>query len=223
MQLSILFALIATASAAVRPVVSTFVVRTRPQASTVAPAAASPVAATTCASPLPTYGCLPLINQASWQNAMLSSHNTYRARHGSKALTWNSDLAAVALKNAQMNSDQNTFVHSTNTGYGENIGYMYGYNNPQYIIYLFYNEIQSYNYNSPGFSEATGHFTQVVWANTAQVGCAYVQNQKSGAANYGYYYLACEYSPPGNYAGQYQANVLPPNSNPYPAQPAQFL
>lgn len=35
-----------------------------------------------------------------------------------------------------------------------------------------YNEYSQYNYNYPGFSEATGHFTQVVWKATTQLGCA---------------------------------------------------
>lgn len=32
------------------------------------------------------------------------------------------------------------------------------------------NEEAAYNYSAPGFSDTTGHFTQVVWNNTKQVG-----------------------------------------------------
>jgi hypothetical protein len=31
-----------------------------------------------------------------------------------------------------------------------------------------------YNWNAPGFSSATGHFTQVVWKATTEVGCGVV-------------------------------------------------
>jgi pathogenesis-related protein 1 len=64
------------------------------------------------------------------------------------------------------------------------------------------------NYNSanPVFSANTGHFTQVVWKNTKQLGCAVV-NCPAGTifdAMYGATpFHVCEYNPPGNYAGQF--------------------
>jgi len=35
---------------------------------------------------------------------------------------------------------------------------------------MWYNEINKYNYTSPGFSKETGHFTQVVWKNSKELG-----------------------------------------------------
>ena len=32
-------------------------------------------------------------------------------------------------------------------------------------------EAQYYNWSNPGYSESTGHFTQVVWKATSQLGC----------------------------------------------------
>ena len=37
-------------------------------------------------------------------------------------------------------------------------------------VRCFYDEIKLYNYDSPGFSMGTGHFTQVVWKETSHVG-----------------------------------------------------
>lgn len=50
---------------------------------------------------------------------------------------------------------------------------------------------------------ATGHFTQLVWKNTQRVGAgiAYTSDRKK-------VYVVAQYSPPGNYQGQYQQNVL---------------
>lgn len=55
---------------------------------------------------------------------------------------------------------------------------------------------------------ATGHFTQLVWLGSTELGCAW----QDCTASLGLYFVACEYSPQGNIAnaGYFQANVLPP-------------
>nr|CAD7194956.1 unnamed protein product [Timema douglasi] len=45
----------------------------------------------------------------------------------------------------------------------------------------------------------TGHYTQVVWANTYQVGCGYIKYQVGSTT---YNYVVCNYGPSGNYVGQ---------------------
>ena len=51
--------------------------------------------------------------------------------------------------------------------------------------------MKDYNYDSPGFSTATGHFTQVVWKDTTYLGCAVNTNCEWAT------YL-CQYRAPGN-------------------------
>jgi hypothetical protein len=53
---------------------------------------------------------------------------------------------------------------------------------------------------------------QVVWKSSTALGCAYKQCKTVGGLD-GWtdaHYMVCRYSPPGNWAGQYQANVLAP-------------
>lgn len=99
-----------------------------------------------------------------------------------------------------------------------------------------------YDFKKPtGFSEETGHFTQLVWRTTTDVGCAAIDcgygngtddNEKRGDT--GSYtraqgwYVVCEYSPPGNVMGAsraaggenglFRVNVQPSStySGPYP-------
>lgn len=145
----------------------------------------------------------PYVNQQAWINDMLTLHNNYRALHGAPPVTWNQDLANAALTNAQ----QYTWAHTANNPYGENIA-TGTYTDPDYYGFLWYDEQKLYNYNNPGYSDATGHFTQLVWASTTQIGCAMV-NQVN---NQGYpYSMTCEYAPPGNIvnAGYFAANVKP--------------
>ena len=39
-----------------------------------------------------------------------------------------------------------------------------------------YNEVKQYNYNQPGFSMATGHFTQLVWKSSRRLGVGVAYN-----------------------------------------------
>ena len=51
---------------------------------------------------------------------------------------------------------------------------------------------------------AVGHYTQLVWANTTQVGCGVTQcttNSPFGGGTWNY--VVCRYSPPGNFTGQF--------------------
>ncbi|CAF4737291.1 unnamed protein product [Rotaria sp. Silwood2] len=67
-----------------------------------------------------------------------------------------------------------------------------------------YNEINSYNFGSPGFSSSTGHFTQVIWKGSKQlgIGSAFTSNNRTA-------YVVANYYPPGNVTGSFSSNVLP--------------
>jgi hypothetical protein len=69
---------------------------------------------------------------------------------------------------------------------------------------MWYDEVTKYDFNNPGFSSSTGHFTQVVWFKTTSVGCGIAISKASGKI-----YSVCNYSPPGNMIGDFKANVLP--------------
>ena len=87
--------------------------------------------------------------------------------------------------NAQGWADKQTFAHSPksyrfiNGEYlGENVYIMFQtrLSEPKYVtaVQLWYNEYKKYdssNINSYLFDASTGHYTQLVWANTARVGC----------------------------------------------------
>jgi glioma pathogenesis-related protein 2 len=73
-------------------------------------------------------------------------------------------------------------------------------------------EKANYDYSQPGSKPAqTGHFTQLAWVSTTTIGCGYGVGQATiNGTVYNAYYGVCRYDPPGNVAGQYAANVMPP-------------
>ncbi|KAL6764844.1 CAP domain-containing protein [Haematococcus lacustris] len=135
--------------------------------------------------------------------AVLSKINNLRARHGAAALTWSPTLERFA----QSYADRCLFEHS-NGPYGETLGL----GNIITVIDQWYEEICIYNYNQPGWSPRTGHFTQLIWAKTTRLGCA-VGNCPSGSRdNSGNFFngpvVVCEWDPWGNGSG-FSTNARP--------------
>ncbi|KAF5112736.1 hypothetical protein DV454_004039 [Geotrichum candidum] len=133
----------------------------------------------------------------------VSNHNRLRALHGVPDIKWNRDLAKYAqdyLASAQCN-----FAHSGGP-YGENLAI--GYPTTAASIQAWYDEIKDYDFSKNEFSSSTGHFTQVVWKDSTEIGCAEVEC----GSGWGGPYLVCEYSPRGNIIGYFKENVLPPLS-----------
>jgi uncharacterized protein YkwD len=114
-------------------------------------------------------------------------------------------MTAVAQNWANTLAARNIFAHSGTQGYGENI---YASTSRSVTgrdpVDLFYAEIKYYNYNAPGFSKATGHFTQVVWKSSKSIGVG-VAKGRDGTT-----YVVVNYYPQGNYQGQFSANVPRP-------------
>ncbi|KAF9550259.1 hypothetical protein EC957_001166 [Mortierella hygrophila] len=131
--------------------------------------------------------------------SVLGAHNKLRALHGAPALTWNANSAKFGddwLKSCE-------FKHSGGK-YGENLAA--GYKNFPAAVQAWYDEIKSYSFANPGFTGATGHFTQVVWKSSKTLGCA-----KRTCPKWNVY--ICEYDPPGNIVTKdnsyFKNNVLP--------------
>eukprot|EP00879_Flechtneria_rotunda_P015076 GHRR01015756.1.p1 GENE.GHRR01015756.1~~GHRR01015756.1.p1 ORF type:complete len:375 (+),score=118.02 GHRR01015756.1:504-1628(+) len=123
--------------------------------------------------------------------------NAYRHRHQVPALKWDPALAAQAQRFA----DSCPMGHSGAQGLGENVAW--GYPDWKSTVDAWYNEVQQYNFNNPGWSGSTGHFTQLVWKGTTKMGCG--QNKMCSMVTY-----VCNYKAAGNMLGlNWSAQVLP--------------
>ncbi|KAH7308039.1 CAP domain-containing protein [Stachybotrys elegans] len=135
-------------------------------------------------------------------SAVLNSTNTYRAEHNASDVTWNETLARFA--SAHLDDDDGgggcDFEHSGGP-YGENLAI--GYPNVTASVEAWGDERGGYDFGAAEFSPETGHFTQLVWKDTTDVGC---ERRLCGRRGW---YLACEYWPRGNVQGQFEAQVEP--------------
>jgi hypothetical protein len=119
-----------------------------------------------------------------------------------------------------MNAERTSFLHDPNRApYGENMSASWASPTDPTQEQVTRNahagwydrEEPLYNYNNPVFAEAYGHFTQIAWLSTRQVGCAFGSCPCSvgGCAGRNYIRLVCRYLPTGNVTGQFAQNVLP--------------
>lgn len=154
----------------------------------------------TAAAIVAVTSCLPAA--AEQPQAMLSLHNAHRAKHCVPAMTWSPQLAAQAQAWAAKCAISHSAANER-PGQGESLAWgTGGFATAQSSASRWYNEISKYNFNAPGFSNETGHFTQMVWKASTQLGC--------GVANCnGQTYWVCRYGPSGNITnpGQFAANV----------------
>ena len=136
--------------------------------------------------------------------------NAYRRVHQSPPLTWNSTVQTFAQQWAEYLLPTNTLTHSKTTIYGENLAYFRGYGKDivtliKLSVDAWYNEHLLYNYTDATFSNATGHFTTLVWKSSKVFGMGIAINQTTGAA-----IITYNCSPPSNIIGRFAENVLPP-------------
>ncbi|XP_022611693.1 Golgi-associated plant pathogenesis-related protein 1-like [Seriola dumerili] len=144
------------------------------------------------------------MTDASFQQEFLETHNTYRAKHSTPALTLSRELTAAAQKWADHLLAAGTLQHSTK---GENIFTMSSSATitltGKEAVDSWYSEIKDYNWDQPGYSRETGHFTQVVWKDSTELGVGMATDGKTA-------FVVGQYRPVGNMnmAGYFEKNVL---------------
>jgi Cysteine-rich secretory protein family len=146
---------------------------------------------------------LPAFAQNSMVQEILNAHNQYRAELGAPPIAWSNTLAKQAQEQANYLSANRKFEHSRVSGQGENLwmGTSHRFSLIQ-MIGSWGDEKQHFvkgtfpNVSRTGDWSDVGHYTQMVWRNTTQVGCAGADGPD------GNYRFICRYVSPGNVMGQ---------------------
>jgi pathogenesis-related protein 1 len=126
---------------------------------------------------------------------MLVAHNGVRATVKVAPLVWSDNLARSAQEWANTLLEKRQFVHRPKSKFGENLYEVQGAKaTPKQVVDRWASEAANFDYKTNKCRGACGHYTQIVWSGTKEVGCAVA---RGGAREV----WVCEYNPPGNYIG----------------------
>lgn len=139
----------------------------------------------------------------------LKAHNEFRSKHGVKMLKLNAKLCRFAEEWAINLASRANPIHRSNSPYGENIFCTWS-NSPHGIVVdgrepveHWYGEVETHVFNKEPTTLRSGHFTQVVWKDSKELGVGQARS-KSGQV-----VIVCNYDPPGNFIGSFTENVPP--------------
>uniref|UniRef100_A0A1A9VV03 SCP domain-containing protein n=1 Tax=Glossina austeni TaxID=7395 RepID=A0A1A9VV03_GLOAU len=138
----------------------------------------------------------------AFEDECLKSHNKYRDMHGCPPLVLNKELNTYSTEWAEHLVRTDKFEHRTDNRYGENLYCTSGSSTPKAedAVKSWYDEISKYNYKNAGFHANTGHFTQVVWKKSKQLGVGRATKDRTTI-------VVCNYEPQGNVVDHFPENV----------------
>lgn len=128
---------------------------------------------------------------------VLDSHNKVRLQRGIPPLRWSSSLAALAQEWAAHLSSIGELEHDRSRRVGQNLfSSSQDGMPPSFVVGQWAAESKDYDERrfkcSPG--AVCGHFTQIIWKDTKEVGCGVARGERGE-------FWVCYYAPPGNFVG----------------------
>ena len=146
-------------------------------------------------------------SRGDFAERLLTAHNSERARAGLRPLAWSSKLAQDAQGWAVQLSRKGALQHASGDErrwMGENLWMgSAGYYSAEDMIGGFAAERDKFrpgifpDVSRTGQWADVGHYTQLVWPGTQEVGCAVAKGNGNGND-----VLLCRYEPAGNIVGQ---------------------
>ena len=142
---------------------------------------------------------------AGFEARVLASHNAERARLGLGSLRWDPALAVSAQRWADHLAATGRFEHAPENHAapeGENLwAGSKGYYTPEAMVDAWIREKRYFkpgtfpNNSTTGKVEDIGHYTQLIWRATGEVGCARATSAREDI-------LVCRYAEAGNWIGE---------------------
>jgi hypothetical protein len=142
---------------------------------------------------------------ASFEEAVLTAHNRERLKLGLPPLVWDGALARSAQQWADYLALSGRFEHAPENARapeGENLwAGTKGYFTPDAMVAAWIGEKQFFrpgvfpDNSTTGRVEDVGHYTQLIWRGTTELGCAEAASTSEDI-------LVCRYFKAGNYKGE---------------------
>jgi len=143
---------------------------------------------------------------------VVKMHNKYRKVHGKVGdIKHNKDISVLAQSWAEKLAADGRLAHS-NARYkgeelGENVASKWSSGGSDYtaedLVNQWYSENSKYDWGGGNFQQVTGHFSQVVWKASKEVGIGKAFGKD------GRVFVVANYHPAGNILGQFRENVFP--------------
>lgn len=142
-----------------------------------------------------------------FKSIMLNEHNYWRQQLGIAPLKWSDELAGYALEWAkELKKRGCELEHRPRNGrfsqkYGENLYYGYKgfHGSPKHATDSWASERKYFNFETLEWDwRESGHYTQMIWENTTEVGCAKIECTDANGTRV---IWVCNYNPAGNYPG----------------------
>lgn len=148
------------------------------------------------------------VTEGNFEEDFLEAHNKYRVRHGVAPLKLDKKLCKYAEEWAKHLASRNILEHRPESNYGENIYCLYS-SDPSFTINgnapvdTWYEEIKDHPFGREPSSLKSGHFTQVIWKSSENLGVGVAKSSQ------GSIYVVANYFPAGNFVGHYVENCPP--------------
>ncbi|MEA3491428.1 MAG: CAP domain-containing protein [Campylobacterota bacterium] len=139
------------------------------------------------------------ITEAEEISKMIERSNEIRAEvFVGSPVSWSLSIALSAQTHADLLAVNGKLEHSQSQ-YGENLFVSFDVANYSDAVNNWYEEKVFYDYasNSCTGGQACGHYTQLVWEESTEVGCGKATTIDQSAT-----IIVCQYNPPGNYTGE---------------------
>ena len=139
--------------------------------------------------------------------AMIAAHNQWRSKTGVPGLKWSAELAEAAHEWAAHLAESTCTPGHSNGKYGENVYMASPVTSSdgstkmqditvQNVVDAWGNEIKDYDHEDNTCHFVCGHYTQVVWKTTTEVGCGMATCEDNSQI------WICQYTPAGNMVGE---------------------
>lgn len=143
-----------------------------------------------------------------FNNLILKHHNDFRRKHGAPEMKISHILNRYAQEWAETLAREDRLAHRPNSQYGENLYCLWSSDpnakaNPKDVCRSWYDEIKEYTFGvEPRGAFKAGHFTQMVWKQSLELGIGVAKTKKGKTL------VVCNYNPRGNIIGSFTKNVL---------------